>query len=197
MKQQELFAPALPHGLIYQPDFLTPDDEQALIAEIQCLPFSHSRYKEYTARRRTVNFGYIYDFSANRAQPAPQPPAFLEALKRRVAHWAEIPASTFVQVLVSEYQPGVPLGWHRDVPDFEVVVGVSLASAARLRFRPYPWRIDYKNRVFALDVEPRSIYILRDEARWGWQHSVPPVKQLRYSITLRTARERSSSGTRS
>jgi alkylated DNA repair dioxygenase AlkB len=101
----------------------------------------------------------------------------------------------FVQVLASEYQPGVPLGWHRDVPDFEVVVGVSLASAARLRFRPYPWDAAHRKEVFSLDLEPRSIYMLRDQARWGWQHSVPPVKQLRYSITFRTARERTSPGT--
>ena len=112
------------------------------------------------------------------------------ALKGRVAQWAGESASSFVQVLVSEYQPGVPLGWHRDVPDFEVIVGLSLASTARLRFRPYPWRPELRKRVFALEVEPRSIYVLRDEARWGWQHSVPPVPQLRYSVTFRTARLR-------
>lgn len=195
MKQNELFAPALPSGLIYQSEFMSRQDEAALIAHIQSLPFAQSRYKQYTARRRTVNFGYSYDFSANRTHRAPQPPAFLEELKQRVSQWAGIPASMFVQVLASEYQPDVPLGWHRDVPDFEVVVGVSLASTARLRFRPYPWSVERKKEAFTLDVEPRSIYMLRDQARWGWQHSVPPVKQLRYSITFRTARDRSSSGT--
>jgi alkylated DNA repair dioxygenase AlkB len=155
------------------------------------LPLKFSKYKEYTARRRTASFGYSYDFSRNEAQPAAEPPSFLLALKERIAQWAGEPASSFVQVLVSEYQPGVPLGWHRDVPDFEVIVGLSLASAARLRFRPYPWRPELRKRVFALEVEPRSIYALRDEARWAWQHSVPPVPQLRYSVTFRTARGRS------
>ena len=191
MHQHSLFAPSLPAGMIYQPDFLSVRDESELVEQIRQLPLKFSKYKEYTARRRTASFGYSYDFSRNEAQLAPEPPAFLMALKERIAQWAGEPASSFVQVLVSEYQPGVPLGWHRDVPDFEVIVGLSLASAARLRFRPYPWCPELRKRVFALEVEPRSIYVLRDEARWGWQHSVPPVPQLRYSVTLRTARLRS------
>ena len=93
-----------------------------------------------------------------------------------------------MQALVAEYTPGTPLGWHRDVPDFELIVGISLAGTARIRFRPYPWKPERRKEVFALELEPRSAYILRDEARWGWQHSVPPTKELRYSITFRTAR---------
>jgi len=103
---------------------------------------------------------------------------------------ANVAPDAFVQALVSEYRPGAPLGWHRDVPDFETIVGVSLGSAARIRFRPYPWKPERRQEVFALEVAPRSAYILRDEARWGWQHSVPPVQALRYSITFRTARSR-------
>jgi len=192
MQQQSLFAPSLPPGLIYQPEFLGRDEEAELIEKIRDLPLHFSKYKEYTARRKTASFGYSYDFSRNEAQPAPEPPLFLDRLKIRIAHWAGQAPSAFVQVLVSEYQPGVPLGWHRDVPDFEVIVGLSLASAARLRFRPYPWRPELRKKVFALEVEPRSIYSLRDEARWAWQHSVPPVPQLRYSITFRTGRSRSA-----
>jgi hypothetical protein len=84
------------------------------------------------------------------------------------------------------------LGWHRDVPDYELVSGVSLAGVARLRFRPYPWKPEKKAEVFALEVAPRSAYILRDDARWKWQHHVPPTKVLRYSITFRTARQSST-----
>jgi len=104
-----------------------------------------------------------------------------------------------VQALIAEYTPGTPLGWHRDVPDFELIVGISLAGAARIRFRPYPWKPERRKEVFALVLEPRSAYILRDEARWGWQHSVPPTKELRYSVTFRTARTRGTvrSGVRS
>jgi alkylated DNA repair dioxygenase AlkB len=191
MHQQSLFAPLLPAGLIYQPEFLDPKDESELIERIRALPLEYSKYKQYTARRRTISFGYAYDFSRNETQTAAEAPPFLGQLKHRIAQWAGRNSSEFVQVLVSEYQPGVPLGWHRDVPDFEVIVGLSLGSGARLRFRPYPWRPELRRKVFALELEPRSIYLLRDEARWGWQHSVPPVPQLRYSVTFRTARRQS------
>ncbi len=190
MQQQSLFETSFPRGLSYQPEFLDREQEAELVEQIRTLPLQNSRYKEYTARRRTASFGYSYDFSENVAQPAPPPPGVLVELQNRIAAWVGLRSSEFVQVLVSEYQPGVPLGWHRDVPDFETIVGLSLASTARLRFRPYPWRPELRKRVFALDVEPRSIYALRGEARWGWQHSVPPVPQLRYSITFRTGRAR-------
>jgi alkylated DNA repair dioxygenase AlkB len=87
--------------------------------------------------------------------------------------------------LVAEYQPGTALGWHRDVPNFELVCGVSLAAACRMRFRPFPPKKDRKS-VLSLDLAARSAYILRADARWRWQHSIPPTKALRYSITFRT-----------
>jgi alkylated DNA repair dioxygenase AlkB len=97
-----------------------------------------------------------------------------------------VDAEVFGYALVSEYRPGTQLGWHRDVPQFEMVVGVSLASAARMRFRAYPPRKGAPT--FMLALEPRSAYVLKDEARWGWQHSIPPTPSLRYSITFRTRR---------
>ena len=89
--------------------------------------------------------------------------------------------------MVAEYQPSTPLGWHRDVPDFEVVMGVSLLGRARLRFRPWPPKPNART-TFAVELEPRSAYVMRDEARWHWQHAVSPTKELRYSITFRTKR---------
>ena len=98
--------------------------------------------------------------------------------------------------LVAEYRPGVPLGWHRDVPDYETVVGVSLAGTARMRFRRYPPVAPKKSDVVSLELAPRSAYVLRAEARWGWQHSVAPTPALRYSVTFRTraARDRARRG---
>jgi alkylated DNA repair dioxygenase AlkB len=84
----------------------------------------------------------------------------------------------------------VPLGWHRDVPDFEDVVGISLAGTARMRFRRYPPVQPKKADVLSLELAARSAYLLRAEARWGWQHSVAPTPALRYSITFRTASAR-------
>jgi alkylated DNA repair dioxygenase AlkB len=186
--QPDLFAPQLPRGMAYQPDFLTVEEERSLLDVIRALPLSQAQYRQYTARRRTLNYGSSYDFTHHETRSAPPIPGFLDPLRKKVAAWAGLDPAAFVHLLVTEYQPGTPLGWHRDVPDFEVIVGVSLAGAARLRFRPYPWRPERKKEVFALEVAPRSAYLLRDEARWNWQHSVPPVKMLRYSITFRTQR---------
>lgn len=188
MQQTEIFLPTLPDGLVYRADFITQQEEQILLTAIRELPLREAQYQQYTARRRTVSYGSSYDFTHLQSRPAPPIPEFLGWLRQRAAEWVGMQSEDFVQALVSEYQPGTPLGWHRDVPDFEVIVGISLAGAARLRFRPYPWEQEKKAQVFALELAPRSAYILRDEARWGWQHHVPPTKVLRYSITFRTAR---------
>ena len=186
--QASLFEPVLPPGLIYRADFLERDEELTLLEHIRTLPLREAQYRQYTARRRTVNYGFSYDFQHLEAKPAPPIPEFLAPLRARAAQWAGVVAEDFVQGLIAEYTPGTPLGWHRDVPNFELIVGISLAGTARIRFRPYPWKPERRREVFALELEPRSAYILRDEARWGWQHSVPPTKELRYSITFRTAR---------
>jgi len=186
--QASLFEPVLPPGLIYRTDFLERDEELTLLEHIRALPLREAQYRQYTARRRTVNYGFSYDFQHLEAKPAPPIPELLAPLRARAAQWAGVAPEDFVQSLVAEYTPGTPLGWHRDVPNFELIVGISLAGTARIRFRPYPWKPERRKEVFALELETRSAYILRDEARWGWQHSVPPTKELRYSITFRTAR---------
>ena len=94
---------------------------------------------------------------------------------------------------MTEYRPGTELGWHRDVGQFELVVGVSLAGTCRMKFRAYPPQP--RANIFTLDLEPRSVYVLRDEIRWRWQHSVAPTKELRYSITFRTRRNPSDERT--
>jgi alkylated DNA repair dioxygenase AlkB len=132
-----------------------------------------------------VSFGFDYDFSYNAVHPAPPVPDFLEPLKSRVAAWMEVAPQSVRHALIAEYRPGTALGWHRDVPDFERVCGVSLAAACRMRFRPFPPKND-RASVLALELAPRSAYILRGDARWRWQHSIPPARALRYSITFRT-----------
>jgi alkylated DNA repair dioxygenase AlkB len=186
MHQISLLDSALPQGMYYAPDFITAQEERTLLAEIHSLPLSEARYRQYTARRRTFSYGAGYDFSLQRTTPAPDLPPFLAPFVARAAAWAKIPAAEFVQALISEYQPGTPLGWHRDVPAYELIVGISLAGEGRMRFRPYPWEPQLKKQVFALQVAPRSAYILSGDSRWRWQHSVPPAKELRYSLTLRT-----------
>ena len=185
------FGAVLPHGLVYQPAFLTPDEETALLGEVAGLRLEEAKYKSYTAKRRVTSFGSSYDFDRNELDPAPPFPQFLYPLRDKVARWLAMPAEEFVHGLVSEYRPGTALGWHRDVHQFGVVVGVSLASACRIRFRPYPPQAARRGDIFALELQPRSAYVLQGNIRWRWQHSIAPTKALRYSITLRTAsRER-------
>jgi alkylated DNA repair dioxygenase AlkB len=187
MAQPSLFEEpsALPNGLVFAPGFIGRDEERDLLAAIAGLELHEAQYKEYTAKRRIASYGAEYDFAANELKPAPGLPPFLAPLRAKVAAWVGIAPERFTHALVSEYRPGTPLGWHRDVPQFEVIVGVSLAADARMRFRPWPPRKG--GAILALDLPPRSAYILRDEVRWRWQHSVEATKALRYSITFRTS----------
>ncbi|WP_299786497.1 alpha-ketoglutarate-dependent dioxygenase AlkB [Ramlibacter sp.] len=191
--QPDLFgspAPRMPEGMRYQEDFLSLEQESALVARIAQLPLANMKYQQYTARRRVVSYGGQYDFSAQRLNEAEPLPAWLDPLRQRAAAWAGIAPEQFTQALLAEYQPGTPLGWHRDVPDFEDVVGISLLDEAVMRFRPYPPEGGTRADILKMTLAPRSIYLLRGAARWAWQHAVSPTKALRYSITLRTASAR-------
>jgi alkylated DNA repair dioxygenase AlkB len=186
--QAELFAErqiAIP-GLRYQTSFLPAAEEYSLLDSIRSLELREAQYRQWHAHRRTISFGGKYDFIANELLPAEPIPPFLFPLRARVAAWSGIEAAEFSHALIAEYRAGTQLGWHRDVPNYESVIGVSLAGAARLRFRPYPPRISQRKATLALEVAPRSIYSMQDSARWDWQHAVSPTKALRYSITFRT-----------
>jgi alkylated DNA repair dioxygenase AlkB len=189
-QQRSLFArtPSRPDGLVYRLDVLTIDEERALLDEIVRLPLAEAGYKAFTAKRRIVSYGAGYDFDSNDLMTAPPLPPFLVALREKGATFAELPPDRLSQALVSEFRPGTTLGWHRDAPPFGTVVGISLAAPCRLRFRPYPPKPGRAVDGFELRLEPRSVYVLRDDARWRWQHHVPPTKALRYSITFRTLR---------
>jgi alkylated DNA repair dioxygenase AlkB len=175
---------SLPSGLAHREEFIDREEEEALISDIGKLDLREAKYKEFTARRRVASFGSGFDYDANELVPAPALAPFLLALRGKVADWAGVAPEAFGYALVSEYRPGTPLGWHRDVPQFEKVAGISLGSACRMRFRPYPPKKG--DRVLALELAPRSAYILQDDVRWKWQHSVAPTPGLRYSITFRT-----------
>lgn len=191
ISQEELFESEFrgPPGFVYQPAFITREEESALLEIIRELPLQEAKFQQYTARRRTVRYGTEYDPRVKAPDHAPGIPEFLFPLRDKVARWIELPAESFVHGLVTEYRPGTPLGWHRDAPDYEAIAGVSLGGACRMRLRPYqPGEGHKKEDVIALELEPRSAYQIRDKARWGWQHSIAATKQLRYSITFRTAR---------
>jgi len=187
-KQGELFGTAspLPEGMVYRTDFITPEEEAALLEEIRNLPLQEAQYKQFTAKRRIMTYGASYDFSNNELLPAGPIPEFLHPLRARFAQWVGVPASEFTYSVIAEYKLGTQLGWHRDLPHFEIVVGLSLAGPALMRLRRYPHKKGKRAETLSLDLEPRSAYVMRGEARWGWQHSIPPTKADRYSITFRT-----------
>jgi alkylated DNA repair dioxygenase AlkB len=180
--------PRLPPGWDHRAEFISRTEESTLLDIIAGLPLEEAIYKGYTARRRVVRFGVSYDFDDHRVLPAASLPAAFEPLRARAAAWIGTAPAALVGLLVAEYRPGVPLGWHRDAPDFETVVGISLAGSARMRFRRYPPVQPKKVDVLSLELAPRSAYVLRAEARWGWQHSIAPTPELRYSLTFRTRR---------
>lgn len=186
---RDLFGPrdSFPDGLRYEENFLSATEEAALLATFRTLPLKEAQYQQFTARRRIVAYGGRYDFSTHELLPAEPMPAWLLPLRDGAAAWAGVADHLIDHALVTEYAPGTPLGWHRDVPDFEAIIGISLAGTARMRFRRYPPPRPGRAE-FTLDLAPRSIYTMQREARWGWQHSVSPTKMLRYSITFRTKR---------
>lgn len=175
-------------GLRYELEFLSREEEAELIEIIRSLPLHAAKYKDYLARRKVISFGGSYDFDTNELRPTEELDERLLPLRRRVAAWHGTSPQQLVHTLVSEYVPGTPLGWHRDVPNFEGIIGVSLGGKASLRFRPYPYTPALQKQVVGLEVQPRSIYRMAGDARWKWQHSIEPTKELRWSITFREAR---------
>jgi alkylated DNA repair dioxygenase AlkB len=189
----------VPDGFIYREEFLTADEEQRLIGEIRNLDLTPFQYYRFTGRRRTISFGWQYEFGQKDIAPAPEIPSFLLPLRARAAPVFNIEPSTLVHISILEYPPGAPIGWHRDIPHFGIVIGVSLSSACRMRFRKYERARSKGKRdeVFALELQARSIYLMSGASRESWQHSIPPVQELRYAImmrTLKTSRKESANG---
>ena len=185
MNQPSLFPVSIfPQGFVFKPDFLSGDDESALLSYIQYLDFAPFDFHGYQARRRVVQYGWTYDFGTRQANAGTPLAKFLHPLCNRAAEFADMSPQSIVQATVAEYSPGTPIGWHRDVPQFEIVIGISLLSVCRMRFKS----IKTGSKIISIELEPRSLYMLAGEVRWGFQHSIPPVKELRYSITFRTRR---------
>jgi alkylated DNA repair dioxygenase AlkB len=182
-----------PEGFRYLPDLLAEDEERELLDVVRSLPFETVLFRGYEAKRRVVHLGHRYDFEARGVDPGLPIPSPLLELRERLAPIGGRAAERYEEVLVTEYRPGAAIGWHRDAPAFgSTVLGVSLHAACRMRFRrsePEGWL------TWEEALEPRSAYLLSGPARALWQHSIPPVAELRYSITYRTVRTRHRSGT--
>ncbi|MBV9075681.1 MAG: alpha-ketoglutarate-dependent dioxygenase AlkB [Acidobacteria bacterium] len=178
----------LPEGLVYLSDFLDESEHRALIKHVEALEFHPFEFQGYKAKRRIVEYGFEYDFSTRKASPAGSIPDFLVPIRERAAKFANLGASELTEALVTEYPAGAAIGWHRDVPQFEIVIGISLGSSCRMRFKPMKG-----GQISWLELAPGSSYLLRGAARWQYQHSIPAVKELRYSITFRSLRKKEKS----
>jgi len=175
----------LPPGFAYRPEFLSPDEECDLLAWLATQPFAPFQFRGYEGKRRVISFGWKYDFSRSHLLRADDMPKELATVRARAAAFAGLAAEDLQQCLINEYLPGAPIGWHRDRPAFETVLGISLKSPCSFRLR----RREGKrfDRV-ATELQPRSIYALTGEVRTAWEHSIPPAKAHRYSITFRNFR---------
>ena len=172
-----------PDGFLYRDNLITPAEQAELVNHIEKLDLKEFEFHGYLGKRRTISFGWHYRFadeSLNHAEPMP---AFLMAVREKAAAFSGLKPADLLHVLVTEYSPGTPIGWHRDKAVFDDVIGISLLSSC-------PFRLRRKSAVgwerFTQTLAPRSAYILRGEVRTQWEHSIPPVEHLRYSITFRS-----------
>lgn len=184
-RQDDFFAtaPALPAGFAYEADLITSAEAQALVARFAELAFKPFDFHGYLGKRRVVSFGWRYDYGDRALRQSEPIPAFLMPLREAAARFAGLPPDELQQVLVTEYAAGAGIGWHRDKPMFEDVIAISFLSPCLLRFRR---RAAAGWSRAGQEVRPRSAYLLRGPSRRDWEHSIPPVDRLRYSVTFRT-----------
>ena len=177
--------PALPEGLKYAADVIRAEAQARLVEAFAALPFEAFDFHGFKGNRRIVSYGGRYDFSASRLREAEPVPDVLLPVREAAAAFAGLQPEALVQAMVMEYAPGAGIGWHRDRPQFDKVVGVSLGSACVLRFRR---KTGERWARMAAALAPRSAYLLDGPARTDWQHSITPGAELRYSVTFRSLR---------
>lgn len=178
--------PIAPEGFAYRADFLGQGEERELLGRLAELPFEPFQFRGFEGRRRVCSFGWRYDFNGPGLTEAEPMPAWLHSVRNRAEAFAGVPTGAFAHVLINEYRPGAPIGWHRDRPAFDKVVGLSLGAAEVLRFRR---RTETGWSRMEVLLEPRSAYLLTGPARHAWEHSLREARALRYSITFRSLAE--------
>lgn len=180
--------PAYPEGFRYFEDFLSIQEEQELCDHVRSIELRAFNFQGFEAKRKVASFGHDYSF-ANKtlAKGQPIPPAF-KLLITKVANHLSIPPDGFAELLLTEYPPGAVINWHRDAFPFDLVAGISLLSDCIFRLRPHEKVKQNRKSTLSFPVARRSLYVIDGPARTAWQHSIAPVKETRYSITLRTLR---------
>jgi DNA oxidative demethylase len=195
-RQPTLFnSESVPPGFELRRNFIDEDAERALVAEIKRLEFSRVEMRGGVAKRRTVHYGWTYAYEARSSQPGVAIPGFLLPLRAQAAEWAGIEADALAEALITEYPAGAGIGWHRDAPMFgDIIAGISLLSACRMKFRPYVSPKDLvagrapRKATHEVELPERSGYLITGTARREFEHSITATDAERYSITLRTLR---------
>jgi DNA oxidative demethylase len=178
--------PVVP-GLAMRTDVITAGEEAALIARIDDTSLSPFRFQQWTGKRLTCSYGWSYDFESGTFAPTEPMPDWLGEMKAKAALFAGFAPDDLVQALLIRYDPGAGIGWHKDRPVFEHVVGISLGNDATLRLRRRGERGFERAKA---ELAPRSIYHLSGEVRHEWEHSIAPMDQPRWSITFRSLSEK-------
>ena len=176
----------MPEGFRSAPDVIDAAEEAGLVAAFADLPFKEFEFHGFLGKRRVVSFGHRYDFNGGGLKQAAPIPHFLKSLRDRAAAFAGLEPDRLQHALVTEYQNGVSIGWHRDRPNYDDVIGVSLLSPCTFRLRR---KHGASWQRATLRLAPRSIYLMRGPSRYQWEHSIPAVEALRYSVTFRSLRE--------
>ncbi len=179
----DLFGAPIISGLVLAADVITEAEERELIARIDNAPLMPFRFHQWTGKRLTHSYGCKYDFESHEFAGTAPIPDWLEPLKQRAEAFAGLEPTNLVQAMLTRYDPGAGIGWHRDRRVFEHVVGVSLGSPAIMRFRR---RAGTRFQRFKAPLPPRSIYHLSGEARHEWEHSIAEMGRPRWSITFRS-----------
>jgi alkylated DNA repair dioxygenase AlkB len=189
----DLFAspPAMPEGFRYRQEVISREMETSLLEKFRELPFREFEFHGYTGKRRVVSYGWQYDYGEAKLRKTDDIPEFLKPVREIAARFADVKSGDLQHVLVTEYSPGAPIGWHRDKAVFGDVIGISLLSSCTFRLRR---KVGAKWERASIVAEPRSAYLMRGPSRTEWEHSIPPVDSLRYSITLRNFRGPGTAG---
>lgn len=179
----DLFGQPLLRGLRQEDDFIKSEEERQLIAHVDAASLTPFRFQQWTGKRLTHSFGWSYDFQTGLFSPTDPIPEWLLALKAKAEHFAGLEPGRLEQALLIRYDPGAGIGWHRDRPVFEHVVGISLGEPAMMRFRR---RDGTRFRRANASLPPRGIYHLSGEVRHDWEHSIAEMQATRWSITFRS-----------
>ena len=162
---------------------ISPVEEASLIARIDETDPTPFRFQGWLGKRLTTSYGIAYDFEAAKLEAVAPIPDWLMPVRQRAATFAGLEADDLTQALLTRYDPGAGIGWHRDRPCYEHVIGISLGAPATMRFRR---RAAKGFDRLAVPLPPRSIYRLSGDARHTWEHGIAAMDEARWSITFRS-----------